>query len=181
MGNQQDSTNDPLAEKLAKAQAEAKQEEEKFTEENSEIDRLQQELTSMTEMAKRAMAEMQNVKLQMGREKNQFIKYANLELIKSLLPILDNFERALAHTPENATEWAKGIEMSLNQFRQTLFNAGLSPIEINPGDKFNPDLHEALAQSEGEQDSILEVFEKGYTLGDRVIRHAKVKVGNGQN
>lgn len=164
-----------LGEKIAEAQKKA----EKEAPQGEEIEKLQKELNEMTEMAKRAVAEMQNLKRRFEEDKRQFLTFANLELIRALLPVIDNFERALTHTPKEAAEWCKGIEMSLNQLHQALAQAGLTSIEVELGAKFNPDFHEALAQDTGEKDTILEVFEKGYILGDRVIRHAKVKVGNG--
>ena len=104
---------------------------------------------------------------------------ANAELIKTCLPVLDNLKRAKEHVPEGAEEWFKGIEMAITQLEQAFTNAGLEKIEAQ-GKPFNPDLHEALIQEPGEKDIITEELECGYMIGTRVIRHSKVKVGNGE-
>ena len=141
--------------------------------------KIQQELDEMTELAKRTMADMQNQKRRFEEEKKVLITMGNVGLIKSLLPIIDNLNRAKEHAPENTDkEWLNGIEMSLNQLNTELTNFGLKEIPTKD-EKFNPDLHEALLQGEGEKDIIIEELEKGYMLGERVIRHAKVKVGTG--
>lgn len=147
--------------------------------EDSAINNLKQELEQMTELAKRTMADLQNLRRRHEEERRILITTGNTELITDLLPILDNLERAAKHVPEGANEWFKGIEISLTQLHQTLANFGLKPIECVNQD-FNPDLHEAIAQDIGEENKIIEELEKGYMLGERVIRHSKVKVGNGK-
>ncbi len=148
------------------------------TKKDSKSEKLQQELEEMTELAKRTMADMQNQKRRFDEEKNLLITMGNINLIRSLLPIIDNLNRAKEHAPENTdAEWLKGIEMSIDQLNTTLTNFGLKEIPTK-GEKFNPDLYEAVLQDEGEKDLILEELEKGYILGERVIRHAKVKVGS---
>ena len=104
---------------------------------------------------------------------------ANARLIAAILPILDNLDRAKEHLPAGTEEWAKGFEMSLSQLHQVFTSAGVTPLE-SLNQPFNPDQHEAVAQGPGPKDTVIEEFEKGYKLGDRVIRHAKVKVGNGE-
>ena len=144
---------------------------------NNKSEKLEQELEEMTELAKRTMADMQNQKRRFDEEKKVLITMGNIDLIRSLLPIVDNLNRAKEHAPENTEqEWLKGIEISINQLNTTLTNFGLKEISTKE-EKFNPDLHEAVLQGEGEKDLILEELEKGYILGERIIRHAKVKVG----
>ena len=104
---------------------------------------------------------------------------ANAELIKACLPVLDNLKRAKEHVPEGGEEWFKGIEMSITQLQQSFANAGLTKIEAL-GQPCNPDLHEALIQGPGEKDIVIEDLECGYMIGERVLRHTKVKVGNGE-
>lgn len=142
-------------------------------------DKLEQELEQMTEMAKRAMADLQNLKRRQEEEKSYWIRMANADLMKKILPILDNLDLAKKHMPQGAEGWYKGIEMSINQMQQALQESGLTPLET-VGQKFDPEKHEAIAQGPGKKDEIIEEFEKGYTLGDFIIRHAKVKVGNGE-
>jgi molecular chaperone GrpE len=151
----------------------------------SKSNKIQEELAQMTELAKRTMADLQNLKRRQEQEKVAWVKMANADLISALLPILDNLQLALKHIPKEATEhesttkWTQGIQMSINQCQKIFEETGLQTIET-VGQPFNPNLHEALAQDPGEKNIILEEIEKGYMLGDRVLRHAKVKVGNGK-
>jgi len=173
---------DPLQEKIKKAEQEAKNREKT---EEEEIPNIEKELEQMTETAKRAMADLQNLKRRQEEEKYAWIKMANEELISNLLSILDDFNRAKTHIPENeennnnVKQWIEGVIMSANKFKEVLEKAGLVEIKT-VGENFNPDLHEALLQGPGKKDTIIEELEKGYMLGTRIIRHAKVKVGNGE-
>lgn len=167
---------DDLIEKVKKAQEEAETSDQVEAEKLSEIDKIKQELSEMTEMAKRTMADIQNLRRRQEEEKGAWVKMANAGLISSLLPALDNLNRALDHLP---AEHAEGITMAVKQCNKVFEDAGLTPIETT-GKPFNPDLHEALIQGPGEKDIIIEELEKGYVIGERVIRHAKVKVGNGE-
>ncbi len=148
-------------------------------EEILEAEQLKQDLENMTEMAKRTMADMQNLKRRMEEDRRQIITMANASLISSLLPIIDNFSRALAHMPAEQSDWLKGVEMSINQLQKTLEDSGLKKIEAL-NSPFDPNLHEALVQGPGEKDVVIEELETGYILGDKVLRHSKVKVGNGE-
>lgn len=148
-------------------------------ESQAELDKLKNELEVMTETAKRTMADIQNMKRRQDEEKSTIIYMANAALIKGLLPSLDGLNRAKQHVPEGAEDWAKGIQMCIEQINQTMQSVGLTPIE-SVGTTFNPDLHEAITSGAGEQDTVIEELEKGYTLGDKVLRHAKVKIGNGE-
>ncbi|NIA01793.1 MAG: nucleotide exchange factor GrpE [Nitrospirae bacterium] len=150
----------------------------KTTKKQDKTDETKAELEQMTEMAKRAMADLQNLKRRQEEEKFHWIKMANADLIKKLLPILDNLDLAKKHMPKGAEGWYKGIEMSINQMQQAMQDSGLTPLET-VGQPFDPDKHEAIAQGPGNKDVVIEEFEKGYTLGDFIIRHAKVKVGDG--
>lgn len=186
MTKQQKDTN--LKKKLeeAKKQAEFKdrQEQQKAeTPQISELEKVKQEFEQMTELAKRTMADLQNLKRRQEEERTQIFTMALSDIIIQILPILDNLERARQHTPpeiqKTAKEWYEGIEISINQLHQILNNAGLIPIQ-SLNQPFNPELHEAIVQGPGEKDIIIEELEKGYMLGNRVLRHAKVKVGNGE-
>jgi len=149
------------------------------TPETDEITQLRQELEKMTEMAKRTMADLQNFKRRQDEERVQMIFTANSRLIKELIPAFDNLKRSLTHMPGANEEWEKGIAMSVSQFEKALQNFGLEPIKAL-GEKFDPDLHEALVEGPGEKDTIIEELEMGYKLGNQVLRHSKVKVGNGE-
>lgn len=174
-----------LKKKLYKAQMEAeKLDEAILSEQGSQPEPTQSdELSQMTETAKRTMADFQNYKRRVEEEKKSLVLMANADLIKNLLPIFDNFKRAKLHAPKDANEetlkWLEGIGMSITQLEKLLQDFGVKKIE-SLGQKFNPDFHEALAQGKGEKDIVLEELESGYTLSDKVLRHAKVKVGNGE-
>jgi molecular chaperone GrpE len=170
-----DNEENDLVEKIKKAKKNAEEREEKP---ESEEETPQDELAQMTETAKRAMADLQNLKRRQEEEKSYWIRMANADLIKKILPIVDNLDLAKKHMPEGAEGWYKGIEMSINQMQQALQDSGLTPLET-VGQPFDPDQHEALAQGPGNKDEVVEEFEKGYKLGDFIIRHAKVKVGDG--
>jgi len=168
-----------LKKKLEEAQKQAahKHEEEKSS--NVELEKLKAELAEMTEVARRAMADLQNLRRRNEEERLDIILMANSELIKNLLPVIENLDRAVSHIPEGASEWYKGIEMSIKELHKVLLNLGLTKIET-VGAKFDPNLHEALTQGPGEKDIVIEEFESGYILGKKVIKHAKVSVGNGE-
>lgn len=182
---------DPLMDALKKAQAEAEskdQQDESMTENgsdsSSESQKLVEDMQKMTEVAQRALADLANFKRRTEEERAHVIVYANLELIKDLLPVLDNFQRAQTHLPENlnddAQNWVNGILQTFKQFQDALSKRGLTEMKT-VGEKFDPHSHEAMLQGPGEKDLVVEELEKGYTLGERVVRTAKVKVGTGEN
>ena len=109
------------------------------------------------------------------------IKYGNAGVISNILPVLDDFELAFSHIPksEAKTEWVKGMKALERKFKTFLENQGVTEIKAL-GEPFDPNLHEAMMQVEGEEGIIIQEFQKGYKLTDRVIRHSKVAVGNGQ-
>lgn len=170
-----DSEENDLVQKIKKAKKNAEEREEKA---ETVEEAPQDELAQMTETAKRAMADLQNLKRRQEEEKSYWIRMANADLMKKILPIVDNLELAKKHMPEGAEGWYKGIEMSINQMQQALKDSGLTPLET-VGQPFDPEKHEAIAQGPGNKDEVVEEFEKGYSLGDFIIRHAKVKVGDG--
>ena len=101
------------------------------------------------------------------------------DTVKLFLPVYDNLERALKHGTEDEA-YRKGVEMIMNQFNATLEKLGVTPIECL-GEKFDPALHNAVMHVEDEEkgeNEIVEVFQKGFKLGDKVIRFAMVKVAN---
>ena len=136
-----------------------------------------EKIIELTETLQRLQAEFENYKKRTDKEKEQFCKFSNKELILKLLPLLDNFELALKNV-ENNKEFVKGVELIFSQFIETLEKEGLKKINT-VGQKFSPYLHEALMQDKNkdkQDNEILEEFQKGYTLNDQVIRHSKVKV-----
>lgn len=125
------------------------------------------------DLAKRIQAEFDNYRKRAQREKEEQVKAANDRLLCELLGFLDDFDRALGSkaTPE---EFRQGVRSIQENFRSMLQSKGLVETACST---FDPALHEALCVGEGEEGKVLEVYQKGYCLGPRVIRYAKVKVG----
>lgn len=142
-----------------------------------ELQQTQQKLEEMTAMSQRALADLQNFKRRTEEEKGKFVEGANAILFMELLPTLDSASRALEHENKDA-EWAKGVEQTLTQLLSVCEKMGLKTIPTDG--PFDPTMHEALLTAAGPQDTILEVLEKGFMLGDKVLKPARVKVGDGQ-
>lgn len=131
------------------------------------------------EHLKRNMAEFDNFKKRITKEKDMMYNTISADIISELLPILDNFDKAL--NAETADEsYKNGMAMIYNQFNETLQKLGVE--EIDALNKvFDPNFHEAVMHVEDEsfgEKEIIEVFRKGYKIGDKIIRHAMVKVAN---
>ena len=127
----------------------------------------------------RTAAEFDNFKKRTEREKASVAEFAKAGLIKQLLPIIDNIDRASAADRESA-DYIKGIEMIVKQFEAAVSNLNLEEI-AKVGDLFDPNYHEAVMHIEDEnfgENVIAEVLQKGYKIGDTVIRAAMVKVAN---
>ncbi len=144
----------------------------------TELEQTQAKLSEMLLIIQHALADLQNYRSRTEEEKASFVEFANAELMLGLIPALNAIDTALRHEPKDA-EWIKGIEASLRQITTELQKRGLKEI-TTAGQKFDPKLHEALLVAPGEKDLILEELEKGYMLGERVIKPARVKVGNGE-
>ncbi|MFT6065836.1 MAG: molecular chaperone GrpE [Paraglaciecola sp.] len=131
----------------------------------------------------RLFAEFENYKKRTTRERIELFKTAGQELMTSLLPVVDDFERALAHIEEDkeAEELRKGVLLVYQKFYNTLELKGLLKIETNAGDVFDAEIHEAITQipapSEDLKGKIIDCVEKGYKLGDKIIRYPKVVIG----
>lgn len=146
-----------------------------------EISKLFEEKTKELEELKdkylRICAEYDNYRKRTIREIKEIREIATESLIKDLLPVLDNFERALQHAMDPEDAFVSGVRMVFSQLKDTLMARGLLPIEAT-GQPFDPNVHEALAQIESEQPegTVVQEYEKGYILGKRVLRPAKVVV-----
>lgn len=129
----------------------------------------------------RLKAEFDNYRKRTQKEKEEIAKYGSERIIVSLLPVLDNLERAIESTQANKDfqAFSQGVEMILRQFTKVLEDEGLSPIET-VGTEFNPNLHEALLKesSDKEENIILAELQRGYYLKDKVIRPSQVKVSS---
>ena len=147
-------------------------------EDNSSVDELQLE----KEKYLRLFAEFENYKKRTARERIELFSTASEEVMTSLLPILDDFDRASAEIEKNKDdEIFKGIILIQNKFTDALKSKGLSWIEVKEGDEFSADDHEAVTQIEAPsaklKGKIIDVIEKGYKLGDKIIRYPKVVIG----
>ncbi len=153
--------------------------EKKKNKKDLEIESLKQELEQKNDLLLRTAAEFDNFKKRTEREKTTVAEFAKAGLIKQLLPILDNIDRAAATDKQNP-DYIKGIEMIVKQFEGIASNLGIVEI-ASEGDVFNPELHEAVMHIEDEslgENVIAQVLQKGYKIGDTVIRAAMVKVAN---
>lgn len=141
----------------------------------------QQRLAEMTEIAKRATADLQNFKRRNEEDRGSLILFANTHFLQAIFPVIDNLQRAFQHIPDDVkeNEWVKGIFAIEKQLIDTLKNLGLEEIPTLINSTFNPNFHEVVLQSPGQKDAILECFEKGYTFKGQTIRPARVKVGDG--
>jgi len=173
-----------IDEELKAAADEMENKEETATvEENvSEEDKLKAELTSVQDKYLRLYSEFENYKRRTTKERADLFKTANQESILAMLPVLDDFERAQAAMPqtEENLKIREGVDLIYNKLKNTLTQKGLKEMEAN-GKPFDPDFHEAItkipAPSEDLKEKIVDVLEKGYFLHDKVIRFAKVVIG----
>ncbi len=167
-----------LAREEAEAQQEAQPEE---AAPNVDVEALTAQLQEAKDQHLRTLAEFDNYRKRIARDHEHTRKTAAQSVMRDLLPVLDNLERACEHATEEAAGLAEGVEMILKQFRETLERHGLQPIPA-VGEAFNPHVHEAMMQvqtAEVPADHVVQEFQKGYRLGDFVLRPAKVSVNMG--
>ncbi|HMC01884.1 MAG TPA: nucleotide exchange factor GrpE [Flavobacteriaceae bacterium] len=164
-------------------QIENAQNENIAVEEQSVEEKLQEELKGEKDKFLRLFAEFENYKRRTAKERMELFKTASEDVMISMLPVLDDFERALSHIDEDiqAEELRKGVVLIYQKLLTTLEQKGLSAIKVSQGDAFNADEHEAVTQipapSKDLKGKIIDVIEKGYKLGDKVIRFPKVVIG----
>lgn len=143
----------------------------------AERDQAVREKNEIVERFQRAQAEFENIRKRMQREQDEVREYAAMSLIESLLPVVDDFDRALA-APGGDGDLKKGLELIRNRMAETLQRAGLKPVD--DCGRFDPNVHQAVDSTpaeSGEQDqAILEVYRKGYFFKDRLLRPAMVRV-----
>lgn len=148
----------------------------------NELTKIQGELAEQKEKFIRLYSEFENFRRRTAKEKLEMIQSANEQLVKTLLPVADDFERAEKSFKDKNDKELEGFFLIYNKFRKTLDQAGVKAMEIKPGSDFNADLHEAITQIPVEDGSlkgkVVDVVEKGYLLNDKLIRHAKVVVGS---
>lgn len=149
----------------------------------SKEEQLQEDLNKEKDKFLRLFAEFENYKKRTSKERIELFRTAGQEVIVAMLPVVDDFDRALKELAKSEDkEMFKGVELINGKLRETLKAKGLQDLEVNPGDVFDADIHEAITQipatDKKMKGKIIDVVEKGFKLGDKIIRHPKVVVGN---
>ncbi|MDB4496446.1 nucleotide exchange factor GrpE [Flavobacteriaceae bacterium] len=154
--------------------------------ENQEIDEVKPTSEELIQQEKdkylRLFAEFENYKKRTSKERIELFKTASQELMTSLLPIMDDFDRGLTEIKKvKDKELLKGMQLINDKFKNTLTQKGLTEIEVNKGDVFDAEIHEAITQIPAPSDKlkgkVIDAVEKGYKLGDKIIRYPKVVIG----
>lgn len=167
------------AETKKKATKEAEAPEVDVSIETGELENLKAELERQKDLALRTAAEFDNFKKRTEREKHASLEFMKADILKTFLPVLDNFGRALEADP-SGEDFQKGIELISKQLTDVMVKLGLSEID-DEGKEFNPELHQAVLHIDDEsfgENTIVKTLQKGYKIGDTVIRPAMVQVAN---
>ncbi len=156
--------------------------EQLIVEELSIEEQLKKDLDGEKDKFLRLFAEFENYKRRTAKERLDLFKTANQEVLQSMLPVLDDFDRAMAEISKSGDEsLTKGVQLIHEKLKSTLVSKGLEEVEIVSGDAFDADFAEAITQIPAPSDNlkgkIVDVIEKGYKLGDKIIRFPKVVVG----
>ncbi len=146
-------------------------------------EQLQEDLAKEKDKFLRLFAEFENFKRRTAKERIELFKTANEEVLQAILPVLDDFDRAMVEISKSNDEvLLKGVELIHEKLKSTLVSKGLEQVEIKAGDAFNADFAEAITQIPAPTDDlkgkVVDVIEKGYKLGDKIIRFPKVVIGN---
>jgi molecular chaperone GrpE len=158
-------------------------EEQVKVEELSVEEQLTQDLANEKDKHLRLFAEFENYKRRTSKERIDLYKTANQEVLQAILPVLDDFDRAIIEIKKSEDEvLLKGVELIHDKLKSTLFSKGLEEVPLKAGDLFDADFAEAITQipapSPNLKGKIVDVLEKGYKLGDKIIRFPKVVIGN---
>ncbi len=145
-------------------------------------EQLKEDLAKEKDKFLRLFAEFENYKKRTSKERVELFKTAGQDVIVSMLPVLDDFERALKEISKSENkDLFVGVELISNKFAEVLKGKGLKVMEVKQGDAFDAEEHAAITQIPAPEDSlkgkIIDVVEKGFKLGDKIIRHPKVVVG----
>jgi molecular chaperone GrpE len=143
-------------------------------------EQLQEELSKEKDKFLRLFAEYDNFKKRTAKERIDLFKTANQEVLQAMLPVLDDFDRAMAEIVKSDEEiLVKGVELIHEKLKSTLVSKGLETVDVKSGDVFDADFAEAITQipSPEFKGKIVDVIEKGYKLGDKIIRFPKVVIG----
>ncbi len=144
--------------------------------------KLEEDLANEKDKFLRLFAEFENYKRRTSKERLDLFKTANQEVLQAMLPVMDDFDRAIIEIKKSEDDvLLKGVELIYEKLKSTLFSKGLEEVEVKSGDIFNADFAEAITQipapSPNFKGKIVDVIEKGYKLGDKIIRFPKVVIG----
>ncbi len=147
----------------------------------AELSKLQDELAEAKDKYLRLYSEFENFRRRTAKEKMELIQTAGEQVIVSLLPVFDDFERAEKALMGRESKELEGFQLIFNKFKKVLEQSGVKLMDIKPGSDFNADIHEAITQvpaaDETLKGKVMDVVEHGYLLNEKVIRYAKVVVG----
>lgn len=170
--NQQEST---AEEKSAKAEKKSKKDKA-----SQELEKLKADYEALNDRYMRTLAEYDNFRKRTQKDIESRVSYTKTDIISKILPVVDNFERAAFNSDIDADSYKKGIEMTVNQFMEILKSIGVEAFG-EAGEEFDPNFHNGVMHIDDEnygENVIVDVFMKGYKIGDKVIRPATVKVAN---
>ena len=146
---------------------------------DAELESLKQQVADLTSALQRERADAENIRRRHDEQLGSLRNAVKAQVVQDLLPIVDNFERALKHVPKEleANDYVKGVQGVVKQFEKTLADLGVERIKT-VGEAFDPHMHEAVSMEEGDgsEEVVSEELQAGYKLGDEVIRHAMVRV-----
>lgn len=142
---------------------------------------LEQHVGELTQDLQRVRADFENYRKRVEQEREMARASGKVGTIMKLLPVIDNIERAIDHAPAELADnaWAQGVTKLVKNLEKSLADLGVSRIQAKPGDRFDPELHEAIQfddEAEGEHEVVAEELQAGYMFGEDVIRHSMVKV-----
>ena len=176
MAKKKEEINEEAVKDTAKTEEECREIQVLLAQKEKELEEAAKKLSETEDRLLRTLAEYDNFKKRTVREKEEIYFLSKSDLIKKLLPVFDNFDRAQMFT--DAKDYKEGVDMIIGQFFQILEGMEVRQI-AEVGDDFDPNFHEAILREEKEgveENKITEVLQKGYAVGDKVIRHAMVKV-----
>jgi len=144
----------------------------------AERDQLQTEVADLQDRLLRKQAEFENFRRRTDRDRSDFLQYAGMEVVRDIVPVLDDFERALKIESADA-EYRKGVELIYQRLLDTLKKMGLEPVEAQPAQAFDPNLHQAVVRVETDEapdNSVLDELQRGYNFRGKLLRPAMVRV-----
>jgi molecular chaperone GrpE len=164
-----------------KAQDQVKEPKDEKSESSAKVEQLELKVAELDNQLKRAVADYQNLEKRISEGRSELSSFVAGELVQKLLQVLDHLEQATngASETDKQSGWFKGVEMAVKQFKDVLRLEGLE--EIQSVGEFNPTLHEAVDIKEGDDNMIIEVTRRGYSLNGKVLRPAQVVVGRKAN